>query len=118
MIALYLFHWDAFCESEIQAGVTFLDVVETDADNWGPSLYASITLPNLMVSLPHDSGLSKPSIPSQKANANLIGCSTPEDMACVLASVLLGGELSFYAAMDMYFNHNKHERRKRNDNED
>ena len=69
-----------------------------------------------MVSLPHRKGHSGSDLPSQKANLNMIGCDTAEELACVLASTLLGGELSYYAARDMHYM--MHMPGKRNTNDD
>jgi hydroxymethylglutaryl-CoA reductase len=68
-----------------------------------PSLYACLTLPSLMVSMPHHKGVAGTNLPSQRANVDMIGAETPEEMACVLAATLLGGELSYYAAVGMHF---------------
>jgi hydroxymethylglutaryl-CoA reductase len=91
---------------ESQAGVTFLDLIETEEDSSGPSLYVSLTLPSLLVSMPSLWGYSGTNLPSQKANVDLIGAETPEELACVLAASLLGGELGYYAAISTHYSHN------------
>ena len=60
-----------------------------------------------MVSLPHNEGVSGTDLPSQKENIDFIGCNTSDELACVLAASLLGGELSYYAAIGMHFTTNR-----------
>lgn len=83
---------DAACVAESAVGVTRLEVVDDDV------LYASVTLPNLMVGTV--GGGTK--LPSQKACLDILGLGGPgnaQALAEVCAGLALAGELSIKGAI-------------------
>src|SRR5262249_55675052 len=93
LAALYLAcGQDVACVAESAVGVTRFEVLE------GRALYASVTLPNIMVgSVGGGTGL-----PSQKACLDIMGLSGPgkaQALAEVCAGLCLAGELSIMGAL-------------------
>jgi hydroxymethylglutaryl-CoA reductase (NADPH) len=93
LAALYLAcGQDVACVAESAVGVTRFEVLE------GRALYASVTLPNIMVgSVGGGTGL-----PSQKACLDILGLSGPgkaQALAEVCAGLCLAGELSIMGAL-------------------
>jgi hydroxymethylglutaryl-CoA reductase (NADPH) len=93
LAALYLAcGQDVACVAESAVGVTRYEVIE------GGALYASVTLPNIMVgTVGGGTGL-----PSQKACLDILGLSGPgkaQTLAEVCAALCLAGELSIMGAL-------------------
>ncbi|MEM7384608.1 MAG: hydroxymethylglutaryl-CoA reductase [Verrucomicrobiota bacterium] len=83
---------DAACVAESAVGVTRFEVTEDG------SLYASVTLPNIMVGTVGGGT----SLPSQKACLEILGLHGPghsQSLAEVCSGLLLGGELSIIGAL-------------------
>lgn len=93
LAALYLAcGQDVACVAESAMGVTRLEALP------GGELYASVTLPNLMVGT--IGGGTR--LPTQKACLDILGLKGPEkarELAEVCAGLLLGGELSLVGAL-------------------
>lgn len=85
---------DPACVAESHAAVTSFEVF-TDQKTKKQSLYASMTLPSLIVST--IGGGTR--LPSQGACLDLIGAKHSNELACVLAATCLAGEVSFYGAI-------------------
>jgi hydroxymethylglutaryl-CoA reductase (NADPH) len=88
---------DPACVAESHAAVTSFEVVadHPQAPAGESCLYASITLPSLIVSTV--GGGTR--LPSQGACLDVIGAKHSNELACVLAATCLAGEISFYGAI-------------------
>ena len=91
LAALYLAcGQDVACVAESATGVTRLETI-------GPDLYASVTLPNIMVGTV-GGGTALPSAKACLDILGLAGCGKSTALAEVCAAIVLAGELSIIGA--------------------
>mmetsp|Transcript_9743 Transcript_9743/g.21423 ORF Transcript_9743/g.21423 Transcript_9743/m.21423 type:complete len:422 (+) Transcript_9743:324-1589(+) len=89
---------DPACVAECQVGVTHFDLYVEDSGTpiKESDLYCSITLNSVIVATVGGGT----SLPAFKAARALTGVQSANELAEVCAAAILGGELSFYAAME------------------